>query len=272
MSAAIAELPALCGIILHPAAHTLSPVLHTAAYDELGIEARYHAFDVTAEALVGAVTGMRALGIRQLSVSLPHKQAVLELADRASEHALRIGAANTLTRVGNEIVADNTDWLGVLKTLEPLSDWTGRRASVLGPGGAARAVVYALLELGMHVVVVNRTARRAEELAAELGARAGTLDEPWDLLINATPVGMHPDSSESPVPRERLRPGTTVFDTVYRPLETRLLREAGEVGCRTQDGLDMLVHQAVEQIRLWTRRVPDPTVLRNAALEALDSF
>ncbi len=244
MSRPDVELPVLCGIVLHPAGHTLSPVLHETAYQALGLRARYVAFDVTSKDLVAAVAGMRALGIRQLSVSLPHKEAVLELADRASEHARRIGAANTLTRVGDEIVADNTDWLGVRQTLDALDQWPGKRATVVGAGGAARAVVYALRALEIEVTVVNRSSERAERLAAELEARVGSLDEPWDLLVNTTPLGMHPDTDATPIVAERLRPDSIVFDTVYRPLETRLLREARARGCRTQDGLDMLVHQA----------------------------
>ena len=269
MSRVDSELPVLCGIVLHPAGHTLSPLLHETAYQTLGLRARYQAFDVTSADLAAAVAGMRALGIRQLSVSLPHKEAVLGLADRASEHAQRIGAANTLTRVGDELVADNTDWLGVRQTLEGLGEWRGRRATVVGAGGAARAVVYALRALELEVNVVNRSAGRAERLAAQLGASVGTLDEPWDLLVNTTPLGMHPDTDATPVEAERLRPGAIVFDTVYRPLETRLLREARGRGCGTQDGLDMLVHQAREQLRLWCGQAPDPAPLRRAALETL---
>ena len=271
MSRADSELPIVCGIILHPAGHTLSPLLHETAYQALGLRARYLAFDVASADLAAAVAGMRALGIRQLSVSLPHKEAVLGLADRATEHAQRIGAANTLTRVGDELVADNTDWLGVRQTLEPLAEWQGKRATVVGAGGAARAVVYALRALELEVTVVNRSAARAERLAEQLGARVGTLVEPWDLLVNTTPLGMHPDTDASPVEPERLRPGAIVFDTVYRPLDTRLLRDARTRGCRTQDGLDMLVHQAREQLRLWCGRAPDPTPLRRAALETLNA-
>ena len=142
---------------------------------------------------------------------------------------------------------------------------------MLGAGGAARAVVFALRRLGVAVAVVNRTRARAERLAAELGARVGSLDEPWDLLVNATSVGMSPEVDATPAPAEALRPGALVFDTVYRPLETRLLREARARGCRTQDGLAMLVHQAVEQIRLWSGKRADPELLRRAALDALRS-
>ena len=259
----------LCGILLHPAGHTLSPILHRSAYDELGLDAVYLPFDVPADALPAAVSGMRALGIRQLSISIPHKQAVLGLADEISEDARRIGAANTLTRIGDRIRADNTDWLGVCRTLEAMGPWQGRRATVLGAGGAARAVVFALLELGMEVTVSNRTPERARRLAQELGARTQAQPKAPDLLVNATPLGMDPNPGDTPCPSGRLAPETTVFDTVYRPLETRLLREARERGCRTQDGLDMLVHQAVEQLRLWSGRSADPVQLRGAAEEAL---
>lgn len=271
MSRKPSEHPVACGIVLHPAGHTLSPVIHTAAYIELGLDATYETFDVPAERFPDAVARMRSRGLRQLSVSLPHKEQALALADRASDDAHRIGAANTLTLIGDMIVADNTDWLGVRRTLEPLANWKGREATVVGAGGAARAVVYALRALGMRVTVVNRRRQRAERLAAELGARVGTLERAWDLLVNATPIGMHPAIDQTPVPREQLQPPGTVFDTVYRPLETRLLREARESGCHTQDGLDMLVHQAAEQIRLWSGRTPDARRLRAAALDALGS-
>lgn len=266
-----AQDPALCGIILHPAGHTLSPLLHRTAYESLSIQAVYLAFDVTPAALEGAVAGMRSLGIRQLSVSLPHKERALALADRVSPEAARIGAANTLTWQGGILTADNTDWLGVRQSLLPLGPWSGRRATVLGAGGAARAVVYALQDLGLEVRIVNRSAERAERLARDLGARVGRLTDPCDLLVNATPVGMTPDVDSSPIASAQLDPATTVFDTVYRPLRTRLLREAAERGCRTQDGLDMLVHQAVEQVRIWTGRAPDPERLRQAAEKAAES-
>jgi shikimate dehydrogenase len=261
--------PALCGIILHPAGHTLSPLIHAAAYAELGLDARYHAFDVPLERVRDAVAGMRGLGLRQLSVSLPLKEAVLALADRASDAARAIGAANTLTRVGEALVADNTDWIGVVRSLEPLGSWRGARALVLGAGGAARATVYALRQLGAQVRVHARTRARAEKLAGDLGAELAPADSPWDLLINATPVGMHPETGSTPFELGRLNSAGTVLDLVYRPLETRLLREARARGCRTLDGLDMLVHQAVEQIRLWSGRSASAAPLRAAALAEL---
>ncbi|MEE8557862.1 MAG: shikimate dehydrogenase [Myxococcota bacterium] len=259
----------VCGVILHPSGHTLSPTLHRAAYEALGIDADFVAFDVSPDRLEKAIDGMRGLGIRQLAVSLPHKERALDLADRATDDARAIGAANTLTLEGDEIVAENTDWIGVVRALEPHGSLEGWRATVVGAGGAARAVVYALRKLGLEIAITGRTPERVESLVAALGGRTGSLDDPYDLLVNATPLGMVPDVESTPAPCGALRRGALVFDTVYRPLETRLLREARERGCRTQDGLDMLVHQAVEQIRIWSGKSPDAGAMRRAAEKVL---
>jgi len=260
-----------CGIVLHPAGHTLSPVLHRAAYDALGLDARYSVWDVAPEAFAARVAELRAQGVRQLSVSLPHKESALELADAASDAARAIGAANTLTLRDGRLHADNTDWVGVSRALAPAGPWQGRTALVLGAGGAARGVVYALHALGLTVRVFNRSADRAQRLAAELGAQVGSLEDAWDLLVNATPVGMDPNPDASAFPAERLRSGATVLDAVYRPLETRLLRDARDAGCIAIDGLEWLVQQAVEQVRLWSGRSPDAAALRRAAEAALSS-
>lgn len=243
--------------------------MHAEAYRELELDAHYEVFDVPPLELAARIRELRDRGLCQLSVSLPHKEAVLELADTISEAARAIGAANTLTLRDNVLEADNTDWIGVRRALEPLGPWQGGRATVLGAGGVARGTVYALRTLGLEVTVVNRTRARAERLVAELGGRVGTLDDPFDLLVNATSVGMVPHDAETPLPAARLSPEATVFDEVYRPLETRLLREARAAGCRVQDGLEMLVHQAVEQVRLWSGRAPDPAGMRRAAEAAL---
>ncbi len=254
-----------CGIVLHPAGHTLSPVLHTEAYRQAGLDASFEVWDLAPAQFEAQVRALLDSGVRQVAVSLPHKVSAIALADRVSDAVRAIGAANTLTADAEGVRAENTDWIGVRKTLEPVGPWQGRRAVVVGAGGAARAAVYALRDLGLDVAVVNRTRERAERLAEDLGARLGRLDEDWDLLVNATPLGMHPDVDASAVPAEALRSGATVLDAVYRPLETRLLREARERGCRALDGLDWLVHQAVEQVRLWSGATADPSALRRAA-------
>jgi shikimate dehydrogenase len=268
---AITASTALCGIVLHPAGHTRSPAMHNAAFEAMGIDARYLAFDVPGERLADAIRGARALGVRQLAVSLPHKEAVLPLLDRVEETARRIGAVNTVTLRDALLEGANTDWLGAVRALERSGPLAGVRAVVLGAGGSARAVVYGLRTRGARVVVLNRTVERAETLARSLGAEgAGPLGElastPYDVLVNTTRVGLRSDAC--PVPPEALRADARVMDAVYDPPETRLLREARARGCQTVGGKWMLVEQAAEQIRLWTGREPPVEQMARAFDEA----
>lgn len=260
MSAAfrpISARTALCGILLHPASHTRSPAMHGAAYAALGFDAVYLAFDVPPDRLADAMRGARALGVRQLAISLPHKQEVMAHVDELDEIVRRIGAVNTVTRVGEKLVGSNTDWLGAVRALESELQLEGARAVVLGAGGTARAVVFGLLERGARVCVLNRNAERAHRLADELGAQAaGPLGDlastPHDVLVNTTSVGLREDVS--PVDAAALSAGSIVMDAVYEPLRTRLLRDAEARGARTVSGRWMLIHQAAEQVRLLTGR------------------
>jgi len=258
---------ATCGVILHPAAHTRSPAMHNAAFRALGIDAVYLAFDVPPEALGAALEGMRALGIRQLAVSIPHKEAVLPLLDHVDETAACIGAANTVTLDDGRLCGTNTDWLGAVEALERETELAGRHAVVLGAGGAARGVVYGLETRGARVTVLNRTRERAETLCADLGVgRAAPLDAlpeiEHDVLVNTTSVGLRSD--ESPVPASALRPDTVVLDAVYDPPLTRLLRDARTAGARGVGGKWMLVHQAAAQLRLWTGQPAPVAVMADA--------
>lgn len=253
----ITQTTQLCGIVLHPADHTRSPAMHNAAFAELEIDAAYLAFDVVAHDLPAAIGAMRALGTRQLAVSIPHKEAAIELVDRVDEKARKIGAINTITRRGDQLIGSNTDWLGGVRALERAVNLAGTRAVVLGAGGTARALVFGLLERGARVAVLNRTVTRAEKLADELGAQnAGSLSDlaktPYDVLVNTTSVGLR--SERSPVEAAWILPATTVMDVVYDPHETRLLRDATARGAQTIGGKWMLVYQAAEQLRLWTGR------------------
>jgi shikimate dehydrogenase len=262
---------ALCGIVLHPAGHTRSPAMHNAAFEAMGIDARYLAFDVAPEDLAAAMRGARALGVRQLAVSLPHKEAVIPLLDRVDETARRIGAVNTVTRRERALEGANTDWIGAVRALERHGKLAGCRAVVLGAGGSARAVTFGLLARGASVTVLNRSVARAEALARDLGAqRAGPLEAlaqtPCDVLVHATRVGLRSD--DSPVPAEALPRGGLVMDVVYDPAETRLLREARLRGAATLGGKWMLVEQAAEQIRLWTGREPPVDAMARAFDEA----
>ena len=229
--------------------------MHNAAFRALGVDAVYLAFDVPPERLRDAVLGARSLGIRQLAVSLPHKQAVMAHLDEVDPTARRIGAVNTVTLRGERLVGSNTDWLGAVRALERERKLSGARAVVLGAGGAACAAVFGLLERGARVVVLNRTPERADALAAALGAHgAGALSDlragEYDVLVNTTSVGLRED--RSPVAADALGSGTLVMDAVYEPEQTRLLRDAGARGAHTLSGKWWLVYQAAEQLRLWT--------------------
>ena len=244
-----------CGILLHPAGHTRSPAMHNAAYRACGIRAVYHAFDVKPERLGLALEEARRQGVKQLAVSIPHKEAVMDHLDRVDETARSIGACNTVTLQDGALVGQNTDWTGALEALRREVEPEGREAVVLGAGGAARALVYGLLKAGSRVSILNRTEARASELATQLGAQgSGTLDELGDLqpeiIINTTSVGLRSDVS--PVSAGAIPASSVVMDAVYDPEKTRLLRDAEERGARPLSGKWMLIHQAAEQFSIWT--------------------
>jgi shikimate dehydrogenase len=249
---------ALCGVVLHPASHTRSPAMHNAAFSALGLDAVYLAFDVRPPALAAAVAGWRALGGRQLSVSIPHKLAIVPHLDEIDETARRIGAVNTVVRREGRLCGSNTDWLGAVRALERETSLEGKRAVVLGAGGTARAVVYGLLQRGAKVQVLNRTPERARELCDALGAGgAGPLEElrrtPHEVLVNTTSVGLGDDAS--PVDADAIAGDAVVLDAVYgRGAETKLLRDARARGARTIEGKWMLVHQAAAQLEAWSAR------------------
>jgi shikimate dehydrogenase len=229
--------------------------MHNAAFAALGVDAAYLAFDVRPEDLAALIAGVRAMGMRQLAVSIPHKEAVMALVDEVDATARRIGAVNTVTRRDQKLVGTNTDWLGAVRAIERIAKPAGTSAVVLGAGGAARAVVFGLLERGAKVTVLNRNPERAAKLVEDLGARAaGPISQlaeiPHDILVNTTSVGLASD--ESPVDPSWISSDAVVMDAVYDPPETRLLRDAASRGARTISGKWMLVYQAAEQLRLWT--------------------
>ena len=258
---------AICGILLHPAGHTRSPAMHNAAYRACGLNATYHAFDVRPDRLGQAIQEARALGVRQLAVSIPHKEAVMEHLDAVDETAQAIGACNTVTLQDGGLIGQNTDWTGALQALRREIDPKDLKAVVLGAGGAARAVIYGLLQAGARVSILNRTEARAADLAQELGAQgSGKLEELRDLepeiIVNTTSVGLRSDIS--PVPAEALPSSCVVMDAVYDPEKTRLLRDAERRGARTLGGKWMLIHQAAEQFSLWTDQEAPISVMEKA--------
>ncbi len=271
----------LAGVIGDPVRHSLSPVMHNAAYLALGLDWVFLAFEVPGRQTRAALDAMRALGLVGLSVTMPHKIAAAACCDVLSADAAVLGGVNTISIDGDgRLVGDSTDGEGFLRSLrEHGHDPLPPSALVLGGGGAARAVVRALGAADVEVVVSARRPDAAES-AAGLG---GGVTVPWAdraaaarraaLVVNATPVGMagRPGAGECPVSLESVHPGQIVADLVYHPLETPLLRGARERGADVVDGLGMLVHQAALQVERWTGRDGPVATMRTAALHALES-
>ena len=266
------------GLIGNPVGHSLSPPMHEAGYDELGLDARYVTFEPAPDAAARAVDAAAALGVRGLNVTIPFKRDVLDAVD-ADPLAARIGAVNTID-LGPTTDADdsvrprgyNTDAAGVTRALAHHDvDPSGAEAVVIGAGGAGRAAAFALADADASVHVANRTAERAHELAGDVPRATGSgLDDlesrvaGADLLVNATSVGME-SPEETPVPAAALHGDLTVLDAVYTPIETRLLRDAADAGATTVDGAWMLLFQGVEAFEIWTGATA-PVAAMNAAL------
>jgi len=269
-------------VIGHPVAHSRSPAIHNAAFAELGLAGEwvYEAIDMAPEVFAERTGALPSEGFVGANVTVPHKRAAVALADQVSGSAAEIGAANTLSFEAGAIGADNTDAPGFLAAL-PGSP-AGRRALVLGAGGSARAVVWALTREGAKVEVWNRTAARAGQLAEEFGASALHADgklpsRDFDLVVNATSVGMErPEGAGSGsgpgtdldalhLNADAFHAGQVVVDLVYGLAETELIRTARAQGATTVDGLEVLVHQGAASFRIWTGIDPPLDVMRRAA-------
>lgn len=242
----------LAAVIGHPIGHSKSPILHRHWLRQHGIKGDYTALDIAPSDLKTALPLLPKLGFSGVNVTIPHKTAVLDLADEITPTAARIGAANTLTFQNGQIHADNTDAYGFLTNLRTQApNWTADRpAFVIGAGGAARAVIDGLIEAGVpEIRLTNRTTSKADILAADFPRTVVNAD-PSDcgLIVNTTSLGM---TGHPPLPFDSFDPSTTVADLVYSPLETPLLRDAKAHGCVTVDGLGMLLHQAVPAFHRW---------------------
>jgi shikimate dehydrogenase len=272
----IGAMPKLA-VLGQPISHSRSPAIHNAALEELGLapEWSYEAIELSPEEFEDRVRAMPAEGFAGANVTIPHKLAALRVADSASDAAGEIGAANTLSFTDGAIAADNTDATGFLEAL-PGSP-SGMRAVVLGAGGAARAVIWALLRAGAEVAVWNRTQARGEELALEMGATPIPSEDQvpaagYELLVNTTSVGLAgPDPAGADdlkalhVDADALNETHTVVDLVYGPDETPLATAARRRGARVVDGLDVLVHQGAASLRIWTGMDPPIETMRRAA-------
>jgi 3-dehydroquinate dehydratase/shikimate dehydrogenase len=261
----------LYAVLGAPLGHSASPAMHNAALGDLGLDAVYVPLETSSADEV--ITLAEALRLRGASVTAPLKQALLERADRVSDVARQIGAVNTLRWTAHGLEGENFDAAGFMAPLDRRGLRPhGQRAVVLGAGGAARAAAWALRAHGARVEICARRAEQAVEIASALHVTTGAWPPApgWDLLVNATPVGTWPRVDESPLPRAHLQ-GRTVYDLVYNPPETLLLRWARAAGVETIDGLEMLIAQARRQCYWWTGREASATAIERAALEFISA-
>lgn len=270
-------------LIGHPIAHSVSPAMQNAALRAHGLDWQYELLETPRAQLPAVVERLRADDCAGANVTIPHKEAVIEFLDDVTPAARQIGAVNTIIKRDGKLIGENTDAHGVLQTLRQARVRVcGARVVVLGAGGAARAAVFALAAAGVaSIALINRTPSRAHALAEAVCQHfprlALTVNQVEtltraDIVINATSVGMSPHADESPLPPHVVLPrAVVVFDMVYRPRETRLLREASDAGARPLDGLGMLTHQGAAAFTLWTGRAAPLAVMAETARRAVDA-
>jgi shikimate dehydrogenase len=277
----------ICGLIGDPVEHTMSPVMHNAAFAELALDYLYLPFWVKPEDLAPAVSGLRALNVRGFNVTIPHKVSVIPLLDEIDPLAERIGAVNTVVNDNGILRGYNTDASGFLRALlESGIEPGGKSIVLLGAGGAARAIAYILAERQAGLTILNRREELdwAEEIAGKIEKESGNevrvyellaghlkaALETADILVNATSLGMSPQSDTSPVSAELLKRGLRVVDIVYNPVRTKLLRDAAGAGAVTVAGLDMLVWQGALAFEKWTGREAPFALMKEVALAELE--
>lgn len=261
----------LYGVLGDPVSHSLSPLMHNTAFEHIGYNGVYLAFGV--KDLASAVAGIRALGIRGASVTIPHKIKVMDYLDEIDDQALKIGAVNTIVNRDGHLFGYNSDCLGAIHALMDKTPIKGKNVVIAGAGGAARAIAFGILAEGGKLTILNQIKEEGEALARDLGVNYYPLSEyqnhGCDIFINATPVGMTPHVSDMPVGRDFLHKDMTVMDIVYNPLKTRLLEEAEKVGSKTVDGVSMFVYQGVSQFESWTGEKAPVDLMRRVVLAAL---
>lgn len=270
----------MCIIIGDPVEHSLSPAMHNAAYEHLGIDDQFvftaaHVEEKDIETIVHAV---RSMGIRGLTCTIPHKVSIIKYLNSIDPIAEKIGAVNTVVNTQGHLKGYNTDWLGTITPLEEALKGTlqNKKVAIVGAGGAARAMAYGVIEKGAHLTVFNRSIENAQDLVDDLNKAASTptpatvkpLDAlsilpEFDVIINATSIGMGEQKDETPVDKRFIRKNHIVFDAVYAPRETRLIQEAREQGATTIYGLEMLLHQGAAQFELYTDHKAPVEVMRS---------
>lgn len=273
----------LC-VIGHPIEHSMSPVMHNAALNDLSLDYVYLAFDILPNDLEKAILGFKKSNMKGINVTLPHKEAIIHYLDELDPLSKQIGAVNTVKNEGGVLLGRNTDALGAKQALlDGGFKIEGKKALILGAGGAARAISFALSEKMDEIFISNRTEERAIKLAKELQDKTKikatgkdmsektlrSLAYSVDILINTTPIGMYPKIDISPISKDLLNENLFIFDIIYNPLQTRLLKDAKEIGSKTLNGLEMFVNQGALAFEWWTGKKPNVKLMKEIIIEEL---
>ena len=255
----------IVGLIGHPVEHSFSPPMHNAAFEKLGMDYAYVAFDVEPQNLKSAIDGAKSLGIRGLNVTIPHKIEVMQYLDEIDEVAGLIGAVNTIDF--KDMKGYNTDGIGAVRAIEEVTSIKDKKVVIAGAGGASRAISFYIAKYGAsRLTILNRNVEKAQKLASDVSnsgligdVKADSISEiasildDADILINTTPVGMHPNVNDEPIASASdMHEDLVVFDAVYNPNETGLLKEAVKAGAEPVFGIKMLLYQGAESFRIWT--------------------
>jgi shikimate dehydrogenase len=273
----------IVGLIGHPVEHSFSPPMHNAAFKELGMDYAYVAFDVNPDNLKSAINGARSLNIKGFNVTIPHKINVMEFLDEIDEVAGLIGAVNTVDF--KNMKGYNTDGIGAVKAIEEVTPIKDKNVVIAGAGGASRAISFYVAKYGADALtILNRNVEKAQNLASDVSnsnlidcVKSGSISEiadylpSADILIDTTPVGMHPNISDKPIALSAdMHEDLVVFDAVYNPNETVLLKEAIRAGAKPVYGIKMLLYQGAESFKIWTGRDAPVNVMEDALKKTLD--
>ncbi len=268
----ITEKTKLFGVVADPVAHSLSPLLHNTAFAADNLDCRYLPFRIPPDDLKLFAAWCQETGIGGLSVTIPHKEAMLDYIQQAEQAVNGIGALNTVVFRDGEAAGYNTDYRAAMELIldrvggDSPDVLKGRGVLILGAGGVSRAIAYGLRQRGALVAISSRTQDRADKLARDVGGRSLPWNARYDIrpgiLINGTPIGMHPEVDDTPYAKEKLSDSMLVFDTVYNPEQTLLVKDARQAGCQVITGVEMFIRQAAYQYKLFTGKAPDVELMR----------
>lgn len=265
----------ICMAIGDPVKQSLGPSIYNDIYAQVGLDGKYVylACNIKVDELKDFINAVKVLNIRGISCTVPHKGEVMKYLDEIDEVAQKIGAVNSIVNDNGQLKGYNTDWIGIVKPLSKVVDISGKRIALIGAGGAARAVAYAVVSNGGNLSIYNRTQENAKKIIDDFGGKSGPLDSPdiakADIIINATSVGMHPETDKSPISKSLMNPEQIVFDAIHTPALTQLQKDAQDIGAKTISGREMFIYQGIEQFRLYTGIELDEQIVRKQLEKAM---